>query len=252
MLTFAIKGREEEALATLVRLRRVSPDDFRLKLELLEIKAATIFDQETGDARLDHIKSPFMKNVRQYLELFTVRNLNRRLLIACLLQIIQQFTGINAIIYYAPQIFRQIGLTGNSVDLLATGVVGVINFFSTIPAIMFMDRWGRRKVLIIGGVGMGVSQLIVGTLYAVYKDSWSQHRAAGWVAAVFIWAYISNFAFSIGCVNWIMPSEIFPPRVRGKAVGLSIATNWLTNVSPSHVILFFTDAYMEDISLLSL
>lgn len=82
-----------------------------------------------------------------------------------------------------------------------------------------------------GAVGMGVSQLIVGTLYAVYKDSWLDHRAAGWAAAVFIWIYISNFAFSIGCVNWIMPSEIFPPGVRAKAVGVAIATNWLTNAS---------------------
>jgi hypothetical protein len=112
---------------------------------LLEIKAVTLFDRETGDACLDHIKSGFMKHFHQYLELFTVRTLNRRLLIACLLQIIQQFTGINVIIYYAPQIFRQIRLTGNSVDLLATGVVGVINFFSTIPAIMFVDRWGAEK-----------------------------------------------------------------------------------------------------------
>lgn len=146
-----------------------------------------------------------------------------------MLQIIQQFTGINAIIYYAPQIFKFIGLSGNSIDLLATGVVGVINFFSTIPAIMFLDRWGRRKVLIIGAIGMGISQLIVGTLYAVFKNSWSSHPSAGWAAAVFIWIYISNFAFSIGCVNWIVPSEIFPPGVRAKAVGVAISTNWLTN-----------------------
>jgi sugar porter (SP) family MFS transporter len=225
------QGREEEAMATLIRVRRVAPDDHRLKLELLEIKAATIFDQETKQIRFGHIKSPFKVALRQYAELFSVGHLRRRLVIACLLQIIQQFTGINAIIYYAPQIFRAIGLQGNSVDLLATGVVGVINFFSTIPAIMFMDRWGRRKVLMIGAVGMGVSQLIVGTLYAVYKDSWQSHRGAGWAAAVFIWLYISNFAFSIGCVNWIMPSEMFPPGVRGKAVGVAIATNWLTNVS---------------------
>ena len=115
------------------------------------------------------------------------------------------------------------------IDLLATGVVGVINFFSTLPAIDFLDRWGRRKVLIIGAIGMGVSQFIVGTFYAVYKDSWTSHHAAGWAAAVFIWIYISNFAFSIGCVNWIMPSEMFPPGVRGKAVGVAISTNWLTN-----------------------
>lgn len=127
--------------------------------------------------------------------------------------------------------FRSIGLTGNSVDLLATGVVGIINFFSTIPAILFIDQWGRRAVLMTGAVGMSIAQLIVGTLYAVYQNHWVEHKSAGWAAAVFIWVYIGNFAFSIGCVNWIMPSEIFPPAVRGKAVGFAIATNWLSNVS---------------------
>jgi hypothetical protein len=114
---------------------------------LLEIKAATIFDQETSAARFPNAKNKFQLSLAQYKELFIVRHLNRRLIIACLLQIIQQFTGINAIIYYAPQIFKFIGLSGNSIDLLATGVVGVINFFSTLPAIAFFDRWGRRKVL---------------------------------------------------------------------------------------------------------
>lgn len=223
--------REEDALATLIRIRRVAPTDPRLRLELMEIKVAARFDHETTAEMYPGVTSRFQLTVERYKSLFVVRHLNRRLIIACALQVIQQFTGINAIIYYAPKIFQSIGLSGNSVDLLATGVVGVINFFSTIPAIMFMDRWGRKKVLIIGGVGMGVSQLIVGTLYAVYKDSWASNKSAGWAAAFFIWAYIANFAFSIGCVNWIVPSEIFPPGVRSQAVGLAIGTNWLSNVS---------------------
>ncbi|CAG8976995.1 hypothetical protein HYALB_00012847 [Hymenoscyphus albidus] len=206
-----ILGREEETVSTLLRLRRVPTSDPRIRLEMLNIKAAVIFQQESTEARFPGVTSRFTLALNQYKELLLVRHLNRRLVIAYVLQIIQQFTGINAIIYYAPQIFVAIGLTGSSVSLLATGVVGVINFFSTIPAIMFLDRWGRRKVLMTGAVGMGVSQLLVGTLYAIYKDSWLEHRAAGWTAAVFVWIYISNFAFSIGCVNWIMPSEIFPP-----------------------------------------
>ncbi|KAK7418137.1 hypothetical protein QQX98_004112 [Neonectria punicea] len=221
--------REEEARATLVRIRRVPATDNRIRLELLEIKAAALFDQETTAAMYPGIESRARIAFERYKSLFTVGHLRRRLVIACLLQVIQQFTGINAIIYYAPQIFRKIGLSGNSIDLLATGVVGVINFFSTIPAIMYMDRWGRKKVLIIGAVGMSVSQFIVGTIYAVYKDSLASHPAAGWASAVFIWLYISNFAFSIGCVNWIMPSEIFPPGVRSQAVGVAIGTNWLSN-----------------------
>ncbi|KAK1691019.1 sugar transporter [Colletotrichum godetiae] len=224
-----MKDREEDALTTLVRIRRVPPTDARLKLELMEIKVAARFDTETTAEMYPGVTSRLKLTLERYKSLFVVRHLNRRLVIACLLQLIQQFTGINAIIYYAPRIFQNIGLSGNSVDLLATGVVGVINFFSTIPAIMFMDRWGRKKVLIIGGVGMGVSQLIVGTLYAVYKDSWASNKSAGWAAAFFVWAYIANFAFSIGCVNWIVPSEIFPPGVRSQAVGLAIGTNWLSN-----------------------
>ncbi|CAG8961353.1 hypothetical protein HYFRA_00013814, partial [Hymenoscyphus fraxineus] len=223
------QSREEETISTLLRLRRVPASDPRIRLEMLNIKAVVIFEQESTEARFPSVTSRVTLAMNKYKELFLVRHLNRRLVIACVLQIIQQFTGINAIIYYAPQIFVAIGLTGSSVSLLATGVVGVINFFSTIPAIMFLDRWGRRKVLMTGAVGMGVSQLIVGTLYAVYKDSWLEHRAAGWTAAVFVWIYISNFAFSIGCVNWIIPSEIFPPGVRAKAVGVAISTNWLTN-----------------------
>ncbi|KXH40491.1 sugar transporter [Colletotrichum nymphaeae SA-01] len=208
-----MKDREEDALATLVRIRRFSPTDARLKLELTEIKVAARFDIETTAEMYPGVTSRLKITLERYKSLFVVRHLNRRLVIACVLQVIQQFTG----------------LSGNSVDLLATGVVGVINFFSTIPAIMFMDRWGRKKVLIIGGVGMGVSQLIVGTLYAVYKDSWASNKSAGWTAAFFVWAYIANFAFSIGCVNWIVPSEIFPPGVRSQAVGLAIGTNWLSN-----------------------
>ncbi|KAL1383524.1 sugar transporter [Phyllosticta capitalensis] len=223
------QGRNDEAFETLCRLRRVGPEDHRVAAELMEIKVAATFDKENLAVRFPGVTSPVQLAVKQYVELFVVRHLNRRLIIACLLQIIQQFTGINAIIYYAPTIFKDIGLSGNSVSLLATGVVGVINFFSTIPAIMYLDRWGRRAVLLVGGVGMSVAQLIVGTMYAVYQHKWESNRAAGWATAVFVWVYISNFAFSIGCVNWIMPSEMFPPGVRSKAVGVAISTNWLSN-----------------------
>jgi hypothetical protein len=100
-------------------LRRVPATDPRIRLEILDIKAACIFDQEVVAAKFPGNYSKFNLAWKQYKELFTVRHLSRRLVIACLLQIIQQFTGINAIIYYAPQIFTAIGLTGNSVDLLA-------------------------------------------------------------------------------------------------------------------------------------
>ncbi|KAE8411185.1 hypothetical protein BDV36DRAFT_302077 [Aspergillus pseudocaelatus] len=188
--------REDEAMPTLSRVRRVPRSDNRIVQEMLEIKASAVFDDETTAAVFPGITSPIR---------------------------------INPIIYYAPQTFRKIGLSGSSVDLLTTGVIGILNFLCTIPAIMYMDRWGRRKVLLAGAAGMGISQLIVATLYAVYKSSWASKRSPGWATAVFVWLHVCNFAYSIGCVNWVIPSEIFPPGVRSQAVGIAIGTNWLSN-----------------------
>ncbi|KAI1289021.1 sugar transporter [Xylaria venustula] len=224
-----MKDRQDEARASLSRIRRVPESDHRIRLEMLEIQASALFDTETTAAMYPGITSPFGLLWRRYGSLFTIRHLNRRLFIACFIQFIQQFTGINAIIYYAPQIFMKLGLSSTTVSLLATGVVGIINLLSTIPAILFIDRWGRKNVLLAGAVGMGICQLIVATIYAVYQDKWEANPAAGWACAVFIWLYIANFAWSIGCVNWIIPSEIFPPGVRSQAVGVAIGTNWLTN-----------------------
>ncbi|KAK4938324.1 hypothetical protein LTR10_021208 [Elasticomyces elasticus] len=223
------QAREDEALSTLVRLRRVPATDYRLKLEFLEIKAARMFDEQTRLEKYGATASNLAVSLNEYKELFTVRHLRKRTMIACLLQVIQQFTGINAIIYYAPQFFKAIGLSGNSINLLATGVVGIVFFLSTIPAVMYLDRWGRRKTLIMGSIGMSIAQFVVATIYAAYKETLSAHPAAGWAACVFVWLYISTFAFSIACVNWIMPSEMFPPAIRGKAVGLAISTNYLAN-----------------------
>lgn len=225
-----LKDREEEAVQVLVRIRQVGASDWRLQREILEIKAASTFDRQIIEGQYPAGMSPFRIAVSQYLELITVPHLRRRLRIACLLQVIQQFTGINAIIYYAPTIFQDIGLSGNSVNLLATGVVGIINFIMTWPAILFLDRVGRRTILVAGGVGMAIAQLVVATIYAVNKDKWAANKSAGWAAAVFIWVYIANFAYSIGCVNWVMPSELFPPAKRAKAVGVAIGTNWFSNV----------------------
>ncbi|KAJ5713790.1 uncharacterized protein N7483_010971 [Penicillium malachiteum] len=222
-------GREEEALQVLVKMRRVPETDYRLRSEFLEIKAARMFDKQTKIEKYGENASRVYVAVQEYKELFTVSHLRKRTMVACLLQFIQQFTGINAIIYYEPQFFESIGLSGNSVNLLATGVVGIVFFLSTIPAVLYLDRWGRRKTLIYGAIGMSIAQLAVATLWAVYQDTFIIHPSAGWAACVFVWVYIGTFAFSIACVNWIMPSEMFPPGIRGKAVGLAIACNYISN-----------------------
>jgi hypothetical protein len=213
----------------LSRIRRIPVGDWRIKEEVLEIQTSLKADNQRLAAKFPGVTSKFKLFIAQYAELFQEGHLRHRLFVACFLQFLAQFTGI---IFYAPSIFSATGLSGNSINLLATGVVGIINFLATIPPLLYLDRWGRRPVLIAGAAGMSVSQLMVGTLYAVYQNRWAEHPAAGWAMAVFVWTYIISFAVSIGCVGWVLPSEIFPPAVRSKAVGLAIGTAWFSSVSP--------------------
>ena len=122
-LRYYFLGREKEARNVLRQLRRVPDSDHRLHLELLEIKAASLFDKETRMAKYPNIHGRLQVALREYKDLFVLRHLNQRLLIACMLQFIQQFTGtpraplppnvltvagINAVIYYAPTMFNSV------------------------------------------------------------------------------------------------------------------------------------------------
>ena len=93
--------------------------------------------------------------------LFKSKPMFRRVIVATVTMFFQQWTGINAILYYAPQIFKALGLDDNTVGLLATGVVGIAMFLATIPAVMYVDQLGRKPVLIAGALGMAASHFIV-------------------------------------------------------------------------------------------
>jgi MFS family permease len=95
-------------------------------------------------------------------------------------------------------IFKDLGLTGNTVSLLASGVGGILLFLATIPAVLYIDQLGRKPVLIAGAIGMGIAHFIVAGLDGQYNTSWADHKAAGWVAVVFVWIYQINFGYSWG------------------------------------------------------
>ncbi|KAG9621992.1 putative MFS monosaccharide transporter, partial [Aureobasidium melanogenum] len=161
--------------------------------------------------------------------LITNPSLRRRTITACLTMTFQQWNGINAINYYAPFIFQNFGFTGNTTSLLATGVVGVIEFLLTIPAVLYVDKFGRKSILLAGAIGMATCHFIVAGLIGSYEGSWGSHVAAGWVCIVFVWVFIGNFAYSWGPVSWIVVSEVFPLSMRAKGVSLGGSANWLNN-----------------------
>ncbi|PYH78742.1 sugar transporter [Aspergillus uvarum CBS 121591] len=221
------KHREEEAVAALSKLRRLSPEDPLLKAEILEIKAAVLFDEETNAeaVRVGGKWAPWKA-------LFSP-NMRKRLWLGCGMMVFQQFTGINAILYYAPQIFASFGFSSTTQTLLATGVTGIIQILFTLPAVLFLDKFGRKTFLIAGAIGMFCCHIVVAIIEGVYEDYWNLneglYKAQGWVAIVFIWIFASQFAYSWGPVSWVLAQEIFPSSARSRGVSLVASTNWMFN-----------------------
>jgi SP family xylose:H+ symportor-like MFS transporter len=142
------------------------------------------------------------------------------LFIGITLAVLQQATGINVFLYYAPEIFKQVGSVAD-VALLETIVVGAVNLTFTLVAIWTVDRLGRRPLMILGAAGMGISLAAMGAASQF-------HLVAVWVL-VFILGYIACFALSVGPVTWVILSEIFPNSIRGRAMSLATFTLWTAN-----------------------
>jgi len=157
----------------------------------------------------------------------------RPLVIGVTLAVLQQLTGINAIIYYANQIFAAAGFTSPDSQSLATlWAVGAVNVVATFVAVAWVDRFGRKPLLFIGTTGMGISLVVVGAMFLrldkVTPGS-TAHGATtgeGLVTLVALVVFIASFAFSLGPIVWTIINEIFPSHVRGKAVAVATAANW--------------------------
>ena len=131
--------------------------------------------------------------------------------------------------YYAPQIFKSFGFTSVTTDLLATGVTGCFQIVFTLPAVLFLDNFGRKTFLITGAVGMCICHVIVAAVDGSFEDSWPSHRNAGWASVAFIWLFCVNFAYSWGPVAWVLTQEIFPNSMRSRGVSIVASTNWMFN-----------------------
>jgi len=136
------------------------------------------------------------------------------------LAVLQQVTGINVIIYYAPVIFKELG-SGTDSAFLQTVVVGTVNLTFTIVAIWTVDRLGRKPLMIIGALGMGFCLWSFG-LAACFE------KTGAWVL-VLILGYIASFALSLGPVVWVVLAEIFPTIIRGRAMALATVCLWAAN-----------------------
>jgi len=227
-------GRNDEALAVLSHARGLPEDSDLVQIEFLEIKAQYLFEKETSEIRFPKYQdgsfaSDFKLGFFAYFSLLQERSLLYRVAVGTLTMFFQQWTGINAILYYAPTIFKSLGQTGNANSLLATGVVGIAMFLATIPAVIWVDQLGRRPVLISGAFLMAACHFIVAILTGLFHESWQSHVAAGWVACACVWIFAIGFGYSWGPCAWIIIAEIWPLSVRGKGVSIAASSNWMNN-----------------------
>jgi MFS transporter, SP family, arabinose:H+ symporter len=141
------------------------------------------------------------------------------LLIGVALAILQQITGINTVLYYAPEIFKNAGFaTGDA--LLSSVYVGLINAAFTVAAILLVDKLGRKPLLLIGAAGMGLSIALVGAAF--------ERKMSGGLILAFVLAYVASFALTLGPVVWVVISEIFPTRIRGRAMSIATVLLWVS------------------------
>jgi sugar porter (SP) family MFS transporter len=141
------------------------------------------------------------------------------------LAVFQQVTGINTVIYFAPQIFQASGLSSASAAILATAGIGLVNVLVTGLAIWLVDRVGRRPLLLCGLAGMGVSLCVLAAGF------WLGHGPAlAWMTAGGLAAYVGCFAIGLGPVFWLLISEIFPLAVRGRGMSAATIANWVANL----------------------
>lgn len=194
---FVMKGRNDKALSVLSRL----VGDGEARTTIKEIQDSLVVPKHSGGS------------------LFAFGS--AVIVIGILLSVFQQFVGINAVLYYAPLMFKNLGASTDSA-LWQTVIVGVANVIFTIVAILTVDRVGRKPLLIIGGLVMGVAMITLGFQF--------QANSVGVGPLIAAVSYIAGFALSWGPVTWVVLSEMFPNSVKNKALAIAVAAQWIANL----------------------
>ena len=199
------KGRNEEGEKVLARVE--DPAEFETSLRRIREE----LDKDKSAAR--------------FKDIFT-KTWSIPIFIAIGIMFIQQFVGINTVIYYAPTIFLFAGFSGAKAAIAATVSVGIVNVLATVVSMFLIDKIGRRKLYFIGLVGMCISLLAMGSFF-IFKDSLGDSLKWATVASILI--YIIFFAISLGPLGWLIISEIFPTKYRGVGVSIGSFSNWFFN-----------------------
>ncbi|KAL8718699.1 MAG: hypothetical protein Q9225_004200 [Loekoesia sp. 1 TL-2023] len=223
----ARKERWEEAHAVLTLVHsKGDPDSPFVRRELEEIREMVEFEKQNSDVTYLELLKPHMIN-RTHIGVFT--------------QIWSQLTGMNVMMYYITYVFLMAGVNGNA-NLVASSIQYVINVAMTVPALLFVDRWGRRPTLLVGATLMMIWLFANAGILAsrghwagpngvknTPEASWEVTGPASKGVIACSYLFVASYAPTWGPVSWIYPPELYPLRVRGKAVALATSANWAFN-----------------------
>ena len=191
-------------------------------------RALGILERINGSQRAAQILADIKQTITVRTErLFTYGYLC--IFVGIMLSVFQQAVGINAVLYYAPRIFGDMGMTNPMVN---TVVMGVVNILFTLVAVFTVERWGRKPLLIWGSLGMALGAFGVATTFG--------QAGLEVVTMLSIMVYAASFMFSWGPICWVLIAEIFPNTIRGAAVAIAVAFQWIFNfiVSSTFVPMF--------------
>ncbi|GFZ44935.1 hypothetical protein JCM24511_02661 [Saitozyma sp. JCM 24511] len=228
----AMSGRDRDCLDSLCRLRQLPSTDPRVQAEWIVIRADAVRAREVEVLAHPSLSqtgswSEFKLEMASWGDMFR-GGVIRQTMIGIVIMFFQQFTGINALVYYAPILFQQLGLD-YELQLTLAGVLNITQFVAVLIAFVLLDRVGRRPMLLAGAVSVAISHAIVAAMIATYSYDWTIHKVPAWVGVGFIFGVMLCYGIGWGPVPWALPAEVHASSRRAKGVALSVCSNWFNN-----------------------
>ena len=199
-----------------------------------------INEKEFAEKELNLIQESLAKEEKGSWKVLFKRGIRVALLAGMGLALLSQFTGINAIIYYGPRIMEQTGLQLSDA-LGGQVIIGIVNVLATVVAILRIDKFGRKRLMIGGVTGMFFSLIMVGIIFMTGS-------AQGILVLIFILTFIASFAIGYGPVIWVLLSEIYPTRVRGRAMSVATMSVWVGNAIVGQLVPWMLEALSPSVT----
>ncbi|CAO3637390.1 unnamed protein product [Mucor fragilis] len=236
------QGRFSEAKQILRVLRaKKDDDDLELRMEYTGIIQERNFDRKYSSKSYKTLIKEGIDNNR------------KRTILGVGLHIMTQLTGINALLFYLPYILESTGMAESNSALLGNGISGMINMLATIPSFLYIDRWGRRRIMVIGGIAMATCMIIIAAVQGAYSIQLPASKVhvfpgsvfpitvyindsrASFCVLVFLCLFLACFALSWGSMGWIYPAEIYPQSIRAKGLGVTTGASYATSIFVSQI-----------------